>query len=188
MNAGKDVHTLMRGGASARAGGRSGLRDGAVERARDLGELRGLVPSPLDGRTLCLGLDATEADLLELAGAAMRFLERSAPHCWRRRTVRAIRLAEIVNRAEPDDQEAGSVDRRPRAAAEVPVLGSSLAARADQGAVMTNRVLLDFTRYQRAGHRRQPKRYRPRDRIELAGQQRRDRHHHRHEVAGSSGL
>ena len=80
MNAGTDVrHAHARDRAAARAGGRRGLRQGRVGRAGHLGELRRLVPPPVDDRALPDGRRRRcTRDLVELAGGADAIVARAA--------------------------------------------------------------------------------------------------------------
>jgi alkyl sulfatase BDS1-like metallo-beta-lactamase superfamily hydrolase len=109
MNAGKDVHTLM--------------REVVLPPELDVGQGYGMVRWNVraiwenyagwfhhrsTAELYAESPDATEVDLLELAGAAA-ILDRARTLLGAGEPVRAIRLAEIVNRADPDDQEAKQV-------------------------------------------------------------------------------
>ncbi|OMB93494.1 MBL fold metallo-hydrolase [Mycobacterium sp. NS-7484] len=109
MNAGKDVYTLM--------------RDIVLPPELEVGQGYGMVRWNVraiwenyagwfhhrsTAELYADAPDATEADLLELAGAAA-LLARARALRDAGEPVRAIRLAEMVHRAEPDDNEARQV-------------------------------------------------------------------------------
>ena len=110
MNAGTDVHTLMREvtvpGPVRR---RRGLREDQLERAGHLGELRGLVPPPLHDRALRRAAGRGRA-----RSGGRRRVERSGRRRPRRdstpaKPVAALHLTDIVLAAEPDHAEARAV-------------------------------------------------------------------------------
>ena len=78
MNAKRDVHTLMRRSPAGRTGG-GGLRQGGLGRPGDLGELLGLVPSPLHRRAVPVDPSGVSADLVDLAGAEA-IVDRAQAH------------------------------------------------------------------------------------------------------------
>lgn len=109
MSAGKDVHTLMREVALPPE----------LEVGQGYGTVRWNVRAIWENyagwfhhrstaELYAASPDRTEADLLELAGTAP-VLERARALLDAGKPVRAIQLAEIVNRAEPDNQEAKHV-------------------------------------------------------------------------------
>ncbi len=148
MNAGKDVHTLMR----------EVVLPPELEVGQGYGMVRWNVRAIWENyagwfhhrstaELYAEGPDRMEADLLELAGAEP-VLERARSLLDAGEPVRAIQLAEIVHRAEPDNKEAKQVlitAHENLLSGQHQLLGSRLAARADQGTVMTNRVQFDFT-------------------------------------------
>ncbi|BBX27803.1 alkyl sulfatase dimerization domain-containing protein [Mycolicibacterium alvei] len=109
MNAGKDVHTLMR----------EVVLPPELEVGQGYGMVRWNVRAIWEnyagwfhhrstGELYTEGPDRTEADLLELAGAAP-VLNRARALVEAGEPVRAIQLAEIVNRADPDNKAAKQV-------------------------------------------------------------------------------
>jgi glyoxylase-like metal-dependent hydrolase (beta-lactamase superfamily II) len=109
MNAGKDVHTLM--------------REVALPPELDVGQGYGMVRWDVraiwenyagwfhhrsTAELYAEGPDRMESDLLELAGAEP-VLNRARSLLGASEPVRAIQLAEIVNRSEPDNKEAKQV-------------------------------------------------------------------------------
>jgi alkyl sulfatase BDS1-like metallo-beta-lactamase superfamily hydrolase len=109
MNAGKDVHTLM--------------REVVLPRELEVGQGYGMVRWNVraiwesyagwfhhrsTSELYAESPDRFESDLLELAGVAA-VLERARQVLDAGDPVRAIRLAEIINRADPDNQEAKQV-------------------------------------------------------------------------------
>ncbi|MDO3634183.1 alkyl sulfatase dimerization domain-containing protein [Mycolicibacterium arseniciresistens] len=109
MNAGQDVHTLMR----------EVVLPPELEVGQGYGTVRwdvraiwenyaGWFHHRSTAELYAEGPDGMEADLLELAGAEP-ILNRAREHLRAGEPVRAIQLAEIVNRAEPDNEKAKQV-------------------------------------------------------------------------------
>jgi alkyl sulfatase BDS1-like metallo-beta-lactamase superfamily hydrolase len=109
MNAGKDVHTLM--------------REVVLPPELEVGQGYGMVHWDVraiwenyagwfhhrsTAQLYAESPDAVDPDLVELAGAAA-LLERARTHLDAGRPVRAVQLADVVHRVDPDNQEAKHV-------------------------------------------------------------------------------
>ena len=151
MNAGKDVHTLMREitlPPELEVG--QGYGKVRLGRAGDLGELLRLVPPPLHHRACTTSApDELDADLVDARRRRLGSWTAPRSTLAAGRPVHAIHLAEAVVRADPDHAGARAVlEDRPRrpCSRPAPTSGNPRGCpRKSENSVMTARATFDFT-------------------------------------------
>ncbi len=148
MNAGNDVHTLMR---EIRLPAELEVGEGYGKVSWDVRAIWENYSGWFHHRSTTelydVGPDELNADLLDLVGAD-RLVARAQEHVAAARPVHAIHLAELVVHAEPDHAGARAVlksSARSSARGQHQLLGNRLADQEDRGLHMTARATFDFT-------------------------------------------